>query len=186
MSTDQGAAAMLTAHLHYRDVGLFLDGDQLSTEGISGSPLFSGTEIKTDIAYGTTALSYRLPRLGKLNTELLAGARIWYAANEIEFKPGAAPGFTADNSRTWADPLVGALLRYDLTRHWFGVVQGDVGGFGAGSKLSWSVFGGVGYRFTNWCSATVGYRYFHVDYDKENFLTNANVQGPLLGLGFHF
>jgi len=187
-STHLAAAAMLAAEIHYRDVGLFLDGAwvQLRTEGDSGSSLYSGTDIKSDIAYGTLALTYRLRPIGKLQTELIAGARVWYISNEIEFKPGVAPGFTADNSRTWADPIIGAKLVYDLTEHWFGTVLGDVGGFGVGSDISWSIFGGVGYRFTSWFSATLGYRYLHVDYDKDGFLMNANIQGLLLGLGFHF
>ncbi len=187
-STHISATAMLTAQVRYHDVGLFLDGAwlQLKTEGDSGSDLYSGTEIKSDIAYGTLALTYRLPQVAKLDTDLFAGARVWYIANNIEFLPGAAPGFTADNSRTWVDPVIGAILRYDLTRHWFGTVLGDVGGFGVGSDISWHVFGGVGYRFTDWLSATVGYRYLHVDYDKEDFLMNANIQGLLIGLGFHF
>jgi hypothetical protein len=89
-------------------------------------------------------------------------------------------------SRFWVDPILGASLRYDLTRHWYGTVLGDVGGFGVGSDISWSVFGGVGYQFTDWLSVTLGYRYLHIDYDKDQFVMNGNVQGFLLGLGFHF
>ena len=95
-------------------------------------------------------------------------------------------GFTSSSSRNWTDPIVGAQLRYDLTRHWFGTMLGDIGGFGVGSDISWSIFGGVGYQFTDWFSATVGYRYMHVDYDKDQFLMNVNVQGLLAGLGFRF
>jgi opacity protein-like surface antigen len=196
--THISAAAMLAAQVRYRDVGLFLDGAwlRLSTPGDSSSSLYSGTEITSDIGYGTMALSYRLPFVGpksgaggpleQLQTDLLAGARVWFISNEIEFKPGIAQGFTADASRTWADPIVGASLHYDLTRHWFATVLGDVGGFGVGSEFSWNVYGGVGYRFTSWLSATLGYRYMHVDYDKDGFLMNVNVQGFLLGLGFRF
>ncbi len=32
-------------------------------------------------------------------------------------------------------------------------------------------------RFTSWFSATLGYRYLHLDYQKDNFLLDANVQG---------
>jgi hypothetical protein len=35
-------------------------------------------------------------------------------------------------------------------------------------------------------SATLGYRYLHVDYNHDGFLMNANIQGFLLGLGFRF
>jgi opacity protein-like surface antigen len=187
-TTHISAAFMLTAQVRYRDVGLLLDGAwlQLKTEGDSSSGFYSGTELKSDIAYGTAALSYRLPPLGKLRTDLFAGARVWHISNELEFKPGTAPGFNTDSSQTWTDPILGAHLRYELSRHWFGTVLGDVGGFGAGSESTWSVFGGVGYQFTNWFSAILGYRYMHVDYDKNDFLMNVNIQGFLLGVGFQF
>ncbi len=182
------AAAMLTGRVRYRDFGLMLDGAwvQVKTEGQSDLPLYSSTEMKSDIAYGTAALSYRLPTFAKLQTDVFAGARVWYISNELTFEPGSAQSFSSEASRTWADPILGASLRYELTRHWFGSVLGDVGGFGVGSDISWSVFGGVGYRFTDWFSATLGYRYMHVDYDKEDFLMNVNVPGFLLGLGFRF
>jgi hypothetical protein len=182
------AAAMLSAQIHYRDLGLFFDGAwlQLKADGGPPNPSYSGTEVKSDFAYGTFAGSYRLPPLGQLQSDLFAGARVWYVSTEIELLPGSAPGITGSKSRTWADPVLGALLRYQLTRRWYGLVLGDVGGFGVGSQISWSVFGGVGYRFTNWFSAIVGYRYMHIDYDHDQFLMNINVQGLLLGLGFHF
>lgn len=179
---------MLSGQVHYREVGLLLDGAwvQLKSEGSSESSAYSGTEIKTDIAYGTMALTYRLRPLAKLETDLIAGTRVWHIANELDYEAAGSAPFTANSSRTWWDPIVGASVRYDLTKSWFGTVLGDVGGFGVGSDISWNVFGGVGYRFTSWFSATLGYRYLHIDYDKQGFLMKANVQGLLLGLGFHF
>lgn len=187
-STHISAAAMLTARVRYRAVGLFLDGAwlQLKTEGDTASSFYSGTDIRNDIAFGTMALTYRLSPVGKLRTELLAGARVWYASTELEFKPGTEPGYTTDDSHTWTDPIVGASLRYDFSKHWYGIILGDVGGFGVGSDLSWNVYGGVGYRFTSWCSATLGYRCLHVGYKSGGFVMDANVQGFLLGIGFHF
>ena len=185
--THISAVAMLAGQVRYRDFGLFLDAAwlQLQTEG-AGSPPYSSTEIKSDIAYGTLALTYRLPPLAKLQTDFIAGARTWHVANEIQFETGSGPAFTANGSVTWSDPILGVKLQYDLTKHWFGTMVADVGGFGVGSQISWSVYGGVGYRFANWFSARLGYRYMHVDYDKEGSLMNVNIQGFLIGLGFHF
>jgi opacity protein-like surface antigen len=187
-STHINAVAMLAAQFRYRDVGLFFDGAwlQLQTEGGSGTRLYSGTDIKSDIAFGTLALTYRLPPLAKLQTDVFAGARTWHVSNELEFQPGLAQGFTADASVTWSDPLLGAKLNYELTRHWFGTLVADVGGFGVGSQISVNVFGGVGYRFTDWLSARLGYRFMHIDYDQGGSLMNVNIQGFLIGLGFHF
>jgi opacity protein-like surface antigen len=179
---------MLAAHIRYREFGLLIDGAwaQLKTEGGDPSGVYSGVDIKSDFAYGTGAISYRLAPMGKLQTDLFAGARVWHVHNELDFKSGAAAAVSTDGSRTWADPILGAKLSYNFTEHWYATVLGDAGGFGAGSDLTWSVFGGVGYRFTELFSATVGYRYMHLDYAKDNFRMDANVQGFLVGLGFHF
>jgi hypothetical protein len=187
-ATHISGAAMLAGEIRYRDVGLHLEGAwlQLRTEGGSSSGLYSGTDIRTDIAFGTVAGMYRLVDCEKLKADLLGGARIWYGGIKIHFEPGTAPGLTADGSRTWCDPIIGASLHYDLSKHCFGIVLGDAGGFGVGSDLEWNVFGGVGYRFASWSSVTLGYRYMHVDYSHEGFVMNANVQGLLLGFGFHF
>ncbi len=44
----------------------------------------------------------------------------------------------------------------------------------------------MGYQFTSWFSASLGYRYMHLDYEKDQFKMDANIQGFLLGIGFHF
>ena len=182
------AAVMLAAQLRYREFGLLLDGSwlQLKANGDSTTSAFSGTEVKSDFAYGTAALSYQLPPLGHLRSDVFAGTRIWYASMDIELLPGTAPGFGVSSSRTWADPILGAHLRYDFTHHLFANVLGDVGGFGVGADIAWNVFGGVGYQFTTWFSANIGYRYLHEDYNQDNFLMNVNVHGFLVGLGFDF
>jgi len=187
-STHISAAVMLSAHIRYRDVGLLIDGAwlQLKTEGGDPSGLYSGVDIKSDIAYGEIAPTYRLPNFGHLHTDLLAGARIWYVSNELDFKGGEAPSFSRDRSKVWCDPIIGASLRYDFSPHWFASVIGDAGGFGVGSDFSWNVFGGIGYSFSKVFSMTLGYRYLHFDYEKDDFKMNANVQGFLLGFGFHF
>src|SRR5262245_33509947 len=76
LTTHISAAAMLAGQVRYRDVGLYLEGAwlQLKTEGGTSSGLYSGTDIKTDIAFGTIAGLYRLPRTGKLDVDLVAGA----------------------------------------------------------------------------------------------------------------
>src|SRR4051812_41580966 len=96
------------------------------------------------------------------------------------------PGFSSKRDKTWADPVIGANLRYDLSRHWFVPIKGTVGGFGVSADLAWEVFSGIGYRFNDLCSATVGYRYLHEDYSKHDFALNMDIQGFLIGVGFHF
>jgi len=182
------AGAMLAAQVHYRSLGLFVDFAwlRLDTEAINPGPAFSAVDLKSDFIHVTTALTYRLPLTGKFQAELLAGARLWNADEDLTFHSGELSGFTSSGSKTWVDPVIGADLCYDLSKHWFVPVRGMVGGFGVSTDLAWEVFGGLGYRFTDWCSATVGYRYLHEDYNQDGFVSKLDAHGVLIGVGFHF
>lgn len=182
------AGAMIAAEARYKSVGLFMDFAwlRLDTEANNPGPAFSSVDLKSDFIHTTAALTYRLPLHGKFQADVLAGARLWYVSEEFDFKGGALPGFKSSADQTWADPMIGANLRYDISKRWFATVNGMVGGFGVSSDLAWEVFAGVGFRITDWCSTTLGYRYLHEDYSRENFNFNLEAQGVLLGFGFHF
>jgi opacity protein-like surface antigen len=65
-------------------------------------------------------------------------------------------------------------------------VKGLVGGFGVSADIAGEAFAGVSCRFTDWCSATLGYRYLHEEYSRGDFAFNLDTHGFLLGFGFHF
>ena len=66
----------------------------------------------------------------------------------------------------------------------------DVGGFGAGSDLTWQAYPYLNWRFAKWGSAQLGYRWLGTDYETgsggSKFRYDAIVQGPQIGLTFHF
>jgi hypothetical protein len=182
------AGAMLTAQARYRSVGAFVDFAwlRLDTEAIDPGPAFSAVDLKSDFIHTTAALTYRLPLRGKFHADVLAGARVWHVSEDLEFKSGRLPGFESSTDQTWADPVIGADLRYDLSRDWSLVTKGTVGGFGVSSDIAYEVFSGISYRITDWCSATIGYRYLHEEYENGRFKLNLDAHGFLLGVGFHF
>jgi len=182
------AGAMLTAQARYRSVGLFVDFAwlRLDSEAREPGPAFSAVDLKSDFIHSTAALIYILPLKGKLHADALAGARLWNVSEDLEFKSGALPGFKTSGDKTWVDPVIGADLRYDLSRRWSVVTKGTMGGFGVSSDIAWEVFSGASYRFNDWCSGILGYRYLREEYDREGFTLNLNAHGFLLGVGFHF
>jgi hypothetical protein len=97
----------------------------------------------------------------------------------------ALPG-SGSGSRSWVDPLVGLRAQVNLTRWLYVKTQGDVGGFGAGSQLTWNALAALGFNFTRNVYAELGYRYMYVDYDQDNFLFQVNQYGPYASLGFEF
>jgi opacity protein-like surface antigen len=187
-STSLTGGAMVAAQLRYRSIGLMGDFAwiQTETEGISPGPAFSEIGLKSDLIHATAALTYSLPLHGKFHADVLAGARLWHASEDLEFKAGALPGFNASSDKTWVDPIIGANLSYDLSQRWSLVAKGNVGGFGVSADLAFEAFGGVTYRFTDWCFATMGYRYLHEDYERDQFEFKLDAHGMLLGVGFHF
>lgn len=73
-----------------------------------------------------------------------------------------------------------ALDRPEGQRHWNLFVQGDVGGFGAGSDISVNAL------------AMLGYRLIYEDYERADFtgrgrlVCDVQQRGPLLGLSMLF
>lgn len=92
----------------------------------------------------------------------------------------------AAGDQWWIDPIVGLRGQINITRWLFLAAQGDVGGFGAGSQLTWNTQATVGFNFTRNIFAEVGYRYMYVDYDKNNFLYQMNSFGLFSSVGVKF
>ena len=112
--------------------------------------------------------------------------RIWFVDTELELRPGILPGVTVDQNKSWTDPIVGTRLGVQLTDRLSLQALGDVGGFGAGSDLTWQAFAGIGYRFHPRWTFTAGYRALAVDFERGDFELDVIMHGPVLGLGFRF
>ena len=48
------------------------------------------------------------------------------------------------------------------------------------------LFGGIGYRFSDRISTTLGYRWLKLDYDHDDFLYDVRQEGVAAGLTFRF
>jgi hypothetical protein len=86
----------------------------------------------------------------------------------------------------WVDPIVGLRGQINFTRWLYLTAQADVGGFGAGSQITWNVIGARGVNFTRNVYAELGYRYMYVDYTNDNFFYRMNSYGIYSSLGFKF
>ena len=84
------------------------------------------------------------------------------------------------------DPIFGLRGRYYVSRAWFLNLYGDVGGFGAGSELSWQVLGGVGVQVSHWCDVELGYRALYFDYESGRTRQEITTHGPIIGAIIHF
>jgi hypothetical protein len=84
------------------------------------------------------------------------------------------------------DPIFGLRGRQYVSRAVFLDFYGDVGGFGAGSELSWQVLGAVGVQASHWCDVQLGYRALGFEYKPG--ITNQDLitHGPIIGATIRF
>jgi hypothetical protein len=97
----------------------------------------------------------------------------------------------AHGSVDWTDPFVGGRFTVPLTDDIEFSFRGDIGGFGLGSDLAWSIVSGLKYRIP-WEPLDVhpwfalGYKALSYDYDKDGTLIDVTWMGPVVGIGLSF
>lgn len=121
--------------------------------------------------------------------DVYAGGR--FQSIDVELDPEVAA--TRSESKNWLDPIVGARGIIQLSERFDLTLMGDIGGFGVGSDLTWSLRALVGYHFTMFDTpATVfaGYAALGTDYVDGSglgrFEWDIISHGPLLGLTLAF
>lgn len=118
-----------------------------------------------------------------------AGGRYNNIAGNVTFS--GPTGRIATGTQDWWDPIVGANLSLPLRNHKLSFDgHFDVGGFGAGSDITWQAYPYLNWRFAKWGSVQVGYRWLATDYESgsgpNKFRYDVVLQGPQIGLTAHF
>jgi hypothetical protein len=183
-------AFMAAAELRYKRWGFMgdliyarLHDDIAPPAGI----VFSSTHEVFKETIGTFAISYRVVDAKPAYLDLFAGARVYSFYSEIVLRPNLGQtGFKASGTSTWADPIIGLRGRYYVSRAVFLNGYADVGGFGAGSELSWQVLGAVGVQAARWCDVQLGYRALGFEYDGANGEQEITTHGPIIGATIKF
>lgn len=121
-----------------------------------------------------------------VSLEGLLGGRHVYLKNTIS--PLRLPSITA--SKSWTDPIIGSRLQYHINKFWSAIATGDIGGFGVGSKFTWSAkLLGV-YHFNKIFSLAAGLRALGINYSEgsgnNKFKMDTKMYGPIIGLLIKF
>jgi hypothetical protein len=88
--------------------------------------------------------------------------------------------------KDWMDPVIGVRAQWNINDKWFLAGKSDIGGFGVGSDLTWTMQGTFGYNFTEKVSAELGYRYLDTDYQDGAFTYDIAEAGFYTGLNIRF
>ena len=179
---------MLAAEARREKFGLHADliYMDLSLDGDTPGPGFSDVDLDVMEIVGTVAASYRPLDRARLTIDVLAGARIWVVDTEVRFRAGLLPAVSTSHTEIWADPVVGVRIHAPLGTRFYLAGYGDVGGGGIASDHTFQLYGGVGYKFKDWFSAELGYRYLEVDYKDDGFVYDVSMHGLTLGARFRF
>jgi opacity protein-like surface antigen len=139
---------------------------------------------KTFTAFG--AAEYRLVDTERASLDVLGGARVWALSTDLDPVGGAADPLSFSDDFAWVDPIVGGKARVNLSDNYYLTGWGMIGGFGAGSKLTWDAMGAVGYELNNRVSFIGGWRALSVDYEKGSDVFDVVMSGPILGATIKF
>jgi hypothetical protein len=93
---------------------------------------------------------------------------------------------SASADKDWVDPIIGVRAQWNFSEKWFLAGKSDIGGFGVGSDIAWTMQATVGYQFTEKVSAELGYRHLQTDYEDGNFTYDMASTGIYTGLNIRF
>ena len=135
--------------------------------------------------------AYSVFRNEYVNFDLLAGVRYAGIDGKAELDiVGPLPGWvrsrTFSETESFIDPIVGFKGKFEVGKKWYLPYYFDIGGFSVDSDLTLQTFAAIGYRFCNWFSMTLGYRYLHYDFGDSKLVEDLNLYGPTLGFSFTF
>lgn len=163
-----------------------LQYSNLGTDRATPGPLFSDADADFKTFILDPEVGYRIaqnPAKGRF-LDVLGGIRYWHLRTDLAFTPGILPGVSVTASKNWVDAVGGVRGRMHLTPKLFLTGKADAGG--GGSQFTWQLFGGVGIQVSPRVSLIAGYRHIDVDYNRDGFLFDAGVGGPIMGVGFRF
>ena len=154
---------------------------------------YTALDVLGGARYWNQELDISLRVAGTLTADVQADFKRLGLSVQRQVKRSAATAIARSGDLEWVDPFVGGRIRHQIAADKELMLEGDVGGFGAGSDFSWQLVGTYG--FDVHCIETplhivIGYRALSVDF-SENGRFGKNAldfveHGPVVGLRFHW
>lgn len=118
------------------------------------------------------------------SVDFMGGGRYWNMAANLDVD--RLNGTTHERSGTvdWTDAVGAARATWKPVSGWRITAGGDGGG--GSSRSTWQAYGLVGYEWPSKFALSLAYRGLWVDYDRNGFLFDTNLNGPLLAASWRF
>lgn len=167
---------VLFSEIFYIDI----ETDKVDTPG----RLFSDTQYEQQMAGLTLGGGYRWDH-ENISIDFIGGVRYWEVNNELRLDAGLLPAEDTHKREHWIDPIIGFKSRWVLSELW-SITAWLVSAVGGDSDSASDLYAGVNYLLSKDLSLSAGYRHQTVDYDKDGFLYDVEISGPLIGVSFVF
>ena len=118
------------------------------------------------------------------SVDVFGGVRWWHLETNLHFAAGILAAREATASRGWLDAIGGVRGKAFLSKSLFVAGKFDLGG--GGSKFTYQLFGIGGWQVHPKVALIGGYRVLHTNYDKDDFLFDMTLSGPVIGATFIF
>lgn len=175
---DLDLAGMLSGEANNGTWGILVDGAYLKLSDDANTAIGNvDAEVEEWILQG--AAVYCVSKTEKTVVDAGVGARFMNLDTDIN-----TPIEDVEDTEAWGDPLLVARVRQQFATKCYGVLMGDIGGFGVASDLTWQLTAAAGYSFTDTISMLLGYRYLDYDYENDGFSFDVATSGLALGVQF--
>lgn len=132
---------------------------------------------------GEFAVFYRLSKEPSTKSGTLEGM-VGVRYQQFDLNGHGFRGNEFNASRNTTDPIIGLRYRKDLGEKVYVVLQGDVGGFGLDSDLTYGFWPTFGYQLSRKYDVLLGYRYLFTDVSNNDRSLNYSLRGPVLGFRY--
>jgi hypothetical protein len=156
----------------------------LSDDRATSGPLFSSVDTVQKSFVLTPLAGYRVLGSESSFVDVLGGVRFWHVNADLKFEPGILNGIEVSRSRNWLDGIFGLKGRTPISPAWSLIGYGDIGG--GGSNLSYQLLGAAEGKLNTRFALVFGYRYVNVAYNKDGFLFDTAMSGPVFGVAIQF
>ena len=155
-------------------------------------------QVKGDVEFEDTmiegGITWAFAESEHMRWERLGGLRYYKQEIDLKFSSSLPVDLPLPNrlevGDSWMQPFAGVRMRAPLSERWRFSGRVDYGYEGSDNTALHGIFL-FDYRFRDWGSAFVGYRYLDIDYDNktsglDQYGFDGDQQGPLIGLNFYF
>jgi hypothetical protein len=182
--------AVLTLHFEARKdkLLLFAEYQYVSLDpsvDASLGPVNVNADIDFVVNMAELGAGYTLSYTNATRWELLGGLR-WFD-HDLEVNIDGPPILpdTIKGGDDWHQGFIGGRIITAISENWRLIARGDYG-YGGSDNNAWHFNAMADYRFSDWGSAFVGYRYMKIDYASNSYSYDAEQQGPMLGVSINW